>query len=248
MAAFVDAAAPSASFGDGGTDEPGGERRFAPGACVRVADRVWAEGGAGVVTMAHPDGTYDVNVTAVRSAVESPQTMSWFYLQPCEGVGLQSKVATPPALPVWPCVNSTAADNGKGTAGKLYVDMAAESCGIMQNGTHSGWACGYLTPPAVMRGLRAMVAAAAAPGLTPAQVARVARSSLPARYVSLMKWEELLAHVGLHPEQGSWPLASTKEEEFATFTASLKSIGITNLGGPTSVTGLHGRIFGKAKG
>ena len=40
MDAFVEAAAPSAAGG-------GGERRFARGDCVRVADRVWARGGWG---------------------------------------------------------------------------------------------------------------------------------------------------------------------------------------------------------
>lgn len=152
--AFAEAAGPSA----GGDGE---ERRFLSGACVVVADRPWAAGGTGNVTLAHPDGTYSVNTSGVS------QTISWVYLQSCKA--------------------------GGGLKGKMYVDMAAESCDVPQNGTHSGWACGYITPNATMRGLRAMLTAAKAPGLTVAQAARVARSSLPIIYVALVKWEELEA-------------------------------------------------------
>jgi hypothetical protein len=115
--AFAEAAGPSA----GGTGE---ERRFLDSACVNVADRPWATGGKGVVTLAHPDGTYDVNLTAANRT----DVVSWAYLEPCE--------------------------HGGALKGKMYVDMAAESCDVSQNGTHSGWACGYLTPDATMRGLR----------------------------------------------------------------------------------------------
>lgn len=209
--AFAEAAGPSA----GGTGE---ERRFLGGACVNVADRPWATGGKGVITLAHPDGTYNVNLTAVNRT----DVVSWVYIEPCK--------PSPGAL-----------------RGKMLVDMAAESCDVMQNGTHSGWACGYLTPNATMRGLRAMLAAAAAPGLTTAQAARVARSSLPITYLTLVKWEELEAWVAVHTDQGGWPLSSPKEDVFAKFVVSLKTAGVTNLWdhGKWTLATLHDKIFGK---
>ena len=207
--AFTDAAAPSSA----------GERRFAKQACVEVGDRPWAKGGRGFVTMAHPDGTYEVNMTSL-GAPSHPDVVSWVYLQHCDQAH-------------------------SGMNHTLLVDMMAESCGVMQNGSHVGWACGYLTPMATMRGLRAQLAAANTPHLTPEQSTRVLRSSLPIRYIALVKWEELRAWVDAHPTEGGWPLPAQKEAAFKSFIGHLEAFGITTLGEGQTWTeaGLRDRIF-----
>ena len=59
MEIFLEAAGPSSE--DAGTsDVTAVEQRFSIGACVTVADRPWMGGGQGVITFAHPDGTYEV--------------------------------------------------------------------------------------------------------------------------------------------------------------------------------------------
>lgn len=213
--AFADAAAPSSS-----------EIRFDKGECVQVAARPWASGGRAEVTSAHPDGTYEVNMThpADLEPPSHPDVISWVYLEPCDGHR--------------PFENTEANKS-------LLVDMMAESCGVMQNGSHSGWACGYLNAAAALQGLRALVAAAATPGLTSQQHARILRSSLPMHYVALVKWEELQGWVSMHPEQGAWPLNVTKEVAFVNLVASLKAMGITTLGEDQEWTEewLRDRIF-----
>ena len=130
--------------------------------------------------------------------------------------------------------------------------MMAESCGVVQNGSHSGWACGYLTPGAIIKGLRAQMAAAVVPGLTRAQKARVQRSSISTLYVSLVKWEELQAYVGAHPEQGGWPLdGQDKESVFGKLVSLLKWAGVVDIAGSRKLTEgwLRDRIFhGNATG
>ena len=128
----------------------------------------------------------------------------------------------------------------------------AESCGVVLNGSHNGWACGYLTPDAILGGLRAQLAAAAAPGLTTAQAARVRRSSISTLYVSLLKWEELQAYAAAHPDKGGWPLVGyEKESAFAELVALLEWVGVVDIGGTGKWTEawLRDRIFhGNATG
>ena len=217
MDVVADAASPSSD-----------EVRFAQGDCVHVADRQWAAGGEGEVTMAHPDGTYDVHLTSADRAPSHPHAVSWVYLRACTA-------------------NSGAARDTAGAIGSKFVDMVAESCAVPQNGSHDGWACGYLTPAVVMRGLRAQIAAAAAPGLSAAQAVRVARSSLSMQYVALVKWEELRAWAcqssALHDM--CWPLPESKDVAFAQFVASLRSLGILRVGDRATWTAswLRDRVF-----
>ena len=140
---------------------------------------------------------------------------------------------------------------GERTANRTPL-QPQESCGLPQNGSHSGWACGYLTPPAVLRGLRAQIAAGAAPGLTPAQAARVARSSTSTLYVALVKWEELQAYAVAHPEHGPWPSSlPSKDAAFAKLVAQLQKTGVTTVSGSAkfSETWLRDRVYhGNATG
>uniref|UniRef100_A0A7S2FVV3 Uncharacterized protein n=1 Tax=Haptolina brevifila TaxID=156173 RepID=A0A7S2FVV3_9EUKA len=256
MQALTDAVAPTTP-----------ERRFVRGSRVRVATRPWAAGGRGVVTNAHSDGTYDVNLTEANGFPTHPHVVSWAYLKRDQEVG--GGHATEPASEpgsaqptdvygsALPRRNGTLVvdiADGYGSAlprsnGTLVVDMVAESCDVPQNGSHNGWACGYLTPHTTLRALRAQLAAAATPGLTAAQAARVRRSALPSYYVALVKWEELRAWVAQHPElEGDWPLPEAKEAVFEQFVGSLKAFkGITKVAGesgaPWTETWLRDRIF-----
>ena len=257
---FAEAAAPSAKYPESASagHHKSVERRFAHGECVRMEDRPWAKGCRGRVSGVHADGTYEVKCDSNDSAEDADaagyrvrdghmwlgnqhkggpahsDVVSWVYLHSC-GTASNSTRPQPTGRGEW-----------------LYSDMMAESCGVVQNGSHNGWACGYLTPGAILRGLRAQVAAAAAPGLTEAQAARVRRSSLSTLYVSLVKWEELRAYSFAHPEQGGWPLSGhDKESAFAELVTLLKWAGVVDIGGAGHWTEawLRDRIFyGNATG
>ena len=128
MEAFVETAAPSAAG-------KGKERRFVVGACVQVEARPWAAGGKGVVTTAHPDGTYSVNMSTAEEPDDSggpahPDVVSWVYLQPCDG--------------------SRSEDQARAD-GRLLVDMAAVStqllpsrlCACLVNEQLTGHRCNH---------------------------------------------------------------------------------------------------------
>ena len=254
MDAFVEAAAPSAPG-------KGKERRFVVGACVQVEARPWAAGGKGVVTTAHPDGTYNVNISTAEAESSGgpahPDVVSWVYLQPCDGSRSEDQARADGRLLVDMAAVSTALLPSRLCACLVNEQLTGhrcnqESCGLPQNGSHSGWACGYLTPPAVLRGLRAQIAAGAAPGLTPAQAARVARSSMSTLYVVLVKWEELQAYAVAHPEHGPWPSSlPSKDAAFAKLVAQLQKTGVTTVSGSAkfSETWLRDRVYhGNATG
>lgn len=262
---FSKAAAPSAVHPDTAGGGNHVERRFALGECVHVANRPWAKGGQGRVSAVHADGTYEVkfdvgnddrggrierrrgtdgNQDHNKGGPAHPDVVSWVYLSNnCSAHNTAGRRDLRRA-------HHQARGGGRGKW--LYSDMMAESCGVIQNGSHSGWACGYLTPGAILKGLRAQLAAAMVPGLTGAQKARVRRSSISTLYVSLIKWEELQAYVSAHPEQGGWPLVGhDKESAFGELVSVLKSVGVVDIAGSRKLTGawLRDRIFhGNATG
>lgn len=239
MRALTDAVAPTSA-----------ERHFSKGDCVHVAERPWAAGGQGVVTGVHSDGTYDVNVTVAEDGFPShPRAVSWAYMEPCSNGGggqSQSSAQQPSSSIIMPAGPAGAAARARGER-RMVVDMVAESCDLPQNGSHSGWACGYLTPRTAMRALRAQLAATATPGLTAPQAARVARSALPSQYVALVKWEELRSWVTQHPDlEGPWPLPEKKEVAYQRFVGALKAFGISKVAGegaPWTEEWLRDRIF-----
>jgi hypothetical protein len=244
--AFAEAATPSAVGNAAAESVASTERRFAHGDCVHVADRPWAQGGRGNVSGTHADGTYEVKLDAEWSRDRDngtskwppshPKVVSWVYLEPCDKPAASSTATSMPQL-------------ARGGGDWLYSDMMAESCAVLQNGSHNGWGCGYLTPSAILRGLRAQVAAAAVPGLTRAQAARVRRSSISTLYVTLVKWEELQAYAIAHPEQGAWPLQHAKESSFAELVALLEWVGVKNVQVKWTEAWLRDRIFfGNATG
>ena len=111
--------------------------------------------------MAHPDGTYDVNITTASGGGAATQTDG---VLTTAAVGARGAASQAEGVMITPAAGQTEGVSwvylqpcapGGALQGKMYIDMAAESCDVVQNGTHSGWACGYLTPNATMRGLRA---------------------------------------------------------------------------------------------